>query len=296
MTKTRFLLTLAAVLMIPSFAQPIGGHSQGQSGEFIQETKDVLPGMAFIPSGGFWMGRNQLWLVDELGWNERDRLDDRPVHLVDIDAFYLDLYETTNEEYQRFVQATGHRKPLHWAAGKIPGGKERHPVYDISWDDADAYCKWIGKRLPTEAEWERAARGGLEKKLYPWGDQLSMSQKSSASTPAPQAQNVKAAHTGFPNGPTAVGSYPPSGFGLFDMTGNVWEWVSDWYERDYYSVSAGRNPQGPARGMYRIFRGGGWSDNDERNLMVHYRNYTDPSARVPTIGVRCAKSISANAH
>lgn len=288
MTKTRFLLAMISAFVLAFFAPASPASVRGQSGN--SSPHDDIPDMALIPSGEFWMGRNQLWLVDELGWNERDRLDDRPVHLVYIDPFYIDRYETTNEDYQRFVQATGHRLPLHWAAGKIPAGKQRHPVYNISWEDAETYCKWMDKRLPTEAEWERAARGGLEKKLYPWGDQLGAPQRGNA----PAAQTVRAAHTGFPNGPIVVGSYPPNNFRLYDMTGNVWEWVSDWYERDYYSVSPDRNPQGPAKGMYRVFRGGGWSDNDERNLMLHYRNYTDPSARVPTIGVRCAKSIFAN--
>lgn len=237
------------------------------------------------------MGRVHLTLVDELGWNERDRLDDRPAHIAYLDAFYIDTHETTNEEYARFIQATGRRGPFHWRGGKAPVGKERFPVYNVSWDDAEAYCKWSGKRLPTEAEWERAARGGMDKKIYPWGDRF-LAQRTAGSAGA-AAENVKVAHTGFPNGPTAVGSYPPNGFGLYDVVGNVWEWVSDRYERDYYSVSPERNPLGPEAGVYRVFRGGGWADTDERNLTVHYRNYTEASMRASTIGVRCAKSASA---
>lgn len=280
-------------LMLVSFTLTSHGRLRQQPAG--PNPKGDVPGMVLIPAGEFWMGRTQLWLVDELGWNERDRLDDRPVHLVDLDAFYFDRYETGNEDYQRFVEATGHRKPFHWAGGKIPAGKERHPVYNISWDDADAYCKWAGKRLPTEAEWERAARGDLDRKLYPWGDQLTVPARESAPSGAASPQNVKAAHTGFPKGPVAVGAYPPNNFGLYDMTGNVWEWVNDRYGRDYYSVSPDRNPPGSANGVYRVFRGGGWSDSDERNLMVHYRNYTDASTRSPTIGVRCAKSTSTDA-
>ncbi len=293
MVKSRLLFMLFCGLTLASSALTGPRPFQRQSGG--PGSKDDTLGMALIPAGEFWMGRNQLWLVDELGWNERDRLDDRPVHLVYVDAFYIDRYETSNEDYQRFVEASGHRTPFHWAGGKIPSGKDRHPAYNISWDDADAYCKWMGKRLPTEAEWERAARGGLDKKLYPWGDQLTLPPQGSATSATTPAQNVKAAHSGSPRGPAAIGSYPPNVFDLYDVTGNVWEWVSDWYDRDYYSGSPDRNPRGPSKGIYRVFRGGGWSDSDERNLMVHYRNYTDAATRSPTIGVRCARSMPANA-
>jgi formylglycine-generating enzyme required for sulfatase activity len=248
-------------------------------------------GMVRIPAGEFWMGRVHYFLIDEVGWLERDRRDDLPAHKVRIDAFYLDKYETTNEEFARFAQATGSPKPWYWAKGSVPKGEERFPVRDVTWAQADAYCKWAGKRLPTEAEWERAARGGIEKQKFSWGDGgLGLSGSDTDTQVSAEATNTKRAHVGFPFGPAAVGSYPPNGYGLYDITGNVWEWINDWYDRDYYTVTPDSNPQGPATGTYKVIRGGGWSDDDERNLMNHYRNFSDPSRGASTLGFRCAKN------
>lgn len=255
------------------------------------EPSEAPPGMVLIPAGEFWMGKVHYFLIDEVGWNERDRRDDIPAHVVYLDAYYMDRYEVTNEEYARFVEAAGRSKPWYWPAGKIPKGEERFPIHDVNWEEADAYCKSAGRRLPTEAEWERAARGGLEKKQFPWGDEgLGMAGYEVESAPTATG---KRAHVGYPWGPVAVGSYPPNGYGLYDMVGNVWEWVSDWWDRGYYAVSPERNPQGPATGAYKVIRGGGWSDDDDRNLMNHYRNYASPSMRAYSMGLRCAKSASA---
>jgi formylglycine-generating enzyme required for sulfatase activity len=246
--------------------------------------------MASIPAGDFWMGRVHYFLIDEVGWLERDRRDDLPAHKVYIDAFSMDKYEVTNEAFARFLDATGGRKLWYWPGGKIAKGEERFPVHDVTWYQADAYCKSVGKRLPTEAEWERAARGGLDRKKFSWGDGgLGLSGSDTDTQVSAEATNTKRAHVGFPFGPTTVGSYPPNGFGLYDMTGNVWEWINDWYDRDYYTVTPDRNPPGPATGMYKVIRGGGWSDDDDRNLMNHYRNFADPSKGASTIGFRCAK-------
>ncbi len=245
--------------------------------------------MAPIPAGEFWMGRVHLWDRDLLDVTEAARLDDRPAHLVYLDGFFMDKLEVTNAQYERFSESTGHRKPYHWKDGKIPSGKEQWPVYNVSWFDAEAYCRWQNKRLPTEAEWEKAARGGLDRKLYPWGDNLEATQGGS-NTP-----NAKMALFGGASGPVNVGSYPPNGLGLHDMLGNVHEWVSDWYARDYYSISPSRNPRGVETGLYRIFRGGSWADDDntsDRVLGVQYRNFTDPAIRTVTIGIRCARSMA----
>src|SRR6185503_10787200 len=106
----------------------------------------------------------------EVGWNERDRRDDTPAHKLKMGAYYMDKYEVTNEDYARFIEATGGAKPWYWQAGSIVKGEERFPVHDVTWYQADAYCKWVGQRLPTEAEWERAARGGLDRQKFSWGD------------------------------------------------------------------------------------------------------------------------------
>jgi formylglycine-generating enzyme required for sulfatase activity len=255
---------------------------------FLQSLPD---NMALIPAGDFWMGRTHFFLVDAIGWFERDRQDDIPSHRVFVDAFYLDKYEVTNEDYARFLEATKRAKPWHWVGGKIPKDQEKFPVYNIAWNDADRYCQWSGKRLPTEAEWEKAARGGLDRQKFPWGDVAMGMGGYEAADAGIAAKTGNQAHTNYPFGATAVGKYPPNGYGLFDMAGNVWEWCSDWYERNYYSISPRTNPTGPQTGKYRIIRGGAWSDDDDRNLMNSFRNYTDPDQRASSIGFRCAKSF-----
>jgi sulfatase modifying factor 1 len=237
--------------------------------------------MVQIPAGEFWMGRTFNWLLDELGMHLRPRLDDQPAHLVYIDSFWMDKYEVTSEKYARFAETTNRRKPFHWISGKIPSGMEKFPVYNVTWDDAFAYCRSVAKRLPTEAEWERAARGGVEKTMYPWGNELEQ-QDSAAS--------AKRARYAYPDGAVPVGSYPPNGFGLYDMIGNVWEWVNDWYDQYYYSITPDKNPPGPEGGLYRVIRGGGWSDYDERILALYYRNFTNSNLPSNTVGFRCAKS------
>ena len=126
--------------------------------------------MVRIPEGEFWMGRTRLWLMDEIGWQVRDRSDDRPVHRVTLPAFFIDTHEVTNAEYAAFVAAKGAEPPWHWGGRVPPAGKERLPVYNVSWYDAAKYCAAQGKRLPTEAEWEKAARGGTDDLDYSWGN------------------------------------------------------------------------------------------------------------------------------
>jgi len=234
------------------------------------------PEMVAIPAGEFWMGRADFqWLFDRNTEIERERLDDRPAHKLYLDSFAIDKYEVTNEEYARFLTAAGAKPPWYWPNGQFQKDQARFPVYNVNWEEANAYCRWAGKRLPTEAEWERTARGGLERKKYPWGDDDDLRNRGRLNSPG---------------GPVEAGSFPPNGYGLYDMTGNVWEWTNDWYDHDYYSISPDRNPKGPEAGMYKIIRGGGWTDGyDARNLMVSHRSYVDPTVRAFTIGIRCAK-------
>jgi iron(II)-dependent oxidoreductase len=242
--------------------------------------------MVQIPAGEFWMGRTHTGSLEQAIILERDRRDDQPAHRIHVDAFTLDTHEVTNADYLRFVEqfvsttsaqgnAVGGKsipRPWHWPNGRPAREEERWPVTNVTWAEADAYCRWAGKRLPTEAEWERAARGGLDRKRYPWGDEGGRGR----------------AHTGSPAGPTLVGSFTPNGFGLHDMAGNVWEWTSDWYERDYYAVSPDRNPTGPSTGRYKVIRGGGWSEGVQLNS---FRNYADPEMRTLIVGFRCARSV-----
>lgn len=243
------------------------------------------PEMARVPEGGFWMGRTKLWLIDEIGWQVRDRSDDRPVHRVELPAFFIDRHEVTNAAYAALVAARRAEPPWHWGGRVPPAGKERLPVYNVNWHEAVKYCEAQRKRLPTEAEWEKAARGGTEGLDYSWGDDY-------AGAPDEGGRPTRRAHSGSATGPIAVGSFAPNQYGLYDMSGNVWEWIADWYDLYYYSVSATENPQGPERGLYKVIRGGGWADSESRYGTVYFRNFTLPDTRQPTLGFRCARTDS----
>lgn len=202
--------------------------------------------------------------------------DHSPVHKVTMAAFYMDCYEVTNTRYARFCRETGHRWPFFWEMAGFRCGPDypHHPVVGVSWRDAVAYADWCGKRLPTEAEWEYAARGGLVGKLFPCGDTLE-----------PHQGNFSKSNQ---RGPVEVGCYPPNGFGLYDMQGNVVEWVADWYAPDYYSHSPAVNPQGPAAGRFRVIRGGGWHSGASCN-QVYFRNALPPNWLDFNLGFRCVK-------
>jgi formylglycine-generating enzyme required for sulfatase activity len=223
----------------------------------IHTGKDGAP-MVLIPEGEFQMG------------SDTGEPDELPVHEVYLDAFYVDVYEVTNALYKNFLDATGHEPPRYWADPRA--NTPDQPVVGVTWDDARAYCKWAGKRLPTEAEWEKASRGGLVGKKYPWGD----------------VDNVTAprAHQGV-SGAYAVGSFAPNGYGLYDMVRNAWEWCADWYGEDYYAESVGQNPSGPASGDARVLRGGSWFAGISDPLRVSYRYSFDPEHTSNLIGFRC---------
>jgi len=233
------------------------------------------PGMVFIPGGEFLRGRSHPLPDDDLKWYPTLMKDDRPVRRIRVDAFYLDEREVTNQQYLAFVKATRHRAPYNWPKGEVPAGKENVPAVDVSWEDASAYAKWSGKRLPTEAEWERACRGLADGQIYPWGDQ--------AVTKSDARFNVL-------DGPGEVGRFKPNYFGVYDILGNVWEWCADWYAKDYYKDAPDVNPQGPEKGMYRVLRGGSWAD-EEKYLTCAHRSWARPAERSPNIGFRCAKSF-----
>lgn len=230
------------------------------------------PGMVTIPAGTFQMGRTKLTADDKTTMRPQVLLDDRPTHAVTLAPFLLDAYEVTQAQYGEFVKATKRPAPYHWQGGAVPTGTGAVAAHNVSWEDARAYCEWRGKRLPTEAEWERAARGGLEGADYPWGDKY----------------DAKKARHNTETGPGEVGRYEPNGFGLYDMAGGMSEWTADWFEREYYKHSPAENPKGPATGAYRVIRGGAWSDQGRR-ITVFFRNWVRPTQRQPNIGFRCAK-------
>lgn len=233
------------------------------------------PGMTFIPGGDYLRGRSHSLPDDGLKWVPELLQDDRPVRRITISPFYMDTYEVTIGQYAQFVRATKHRPPYNWPKGEPPSGKQRLPVSAVSWHDAAAYCAWAGKRLPTEAEWERAARGHAEGKRYPWGDRPPTKQDACYDT-------LK--------GPCEVGQSPPNSFGLYDMAGNVWEWCADWYSRTWYAESPDRDPRGPAEGIYKVLRGGSWADVP-KYLTCSYRSWARPTEQSPNIGFRCAKDF-----
>lgn len=244
-----------------------------KAGLFVCFCANASSTMAPVAAGSFTMGRSRETPDDKTGMRPMILRDDRPAHYVYLDAFDIDAHEVTQADYADFVKAASHRAPYHWLQGKVPSGKEQLPVYNVDWADADAYCHWAGKRLPTEAEWEKAARGGLEGQDFPWGEKI---------TPDEARFNVT-------DGPGPVGKFKPNAYGLFDMAGGVSEWVSDWFHRTYYENSPGKNPPGPETGKYKVVRGGAWSDGPRR-VTVFFRNWVRPNQTTPNIGFRCAKS------
>ncbi len=230
--------------------------------------------MVLIPAGEFQMGSSG-------GMKE-----ERPVHTVYLDAFYIDKYEVTNAQYRKFMHATGHKAPLGMSWNNPKLNAPDHPVVGVSWHDAVAYAKWAGKRLPTEAEWEKAARGGLVGKKYSWGDDDPDETRCNYGTFAGMEIPWNADTYTAP-----VGSYPPNKYGLYDMAGNVWEWCTDWYDPDYYRSSPGRNPTGPESGDVRVARGGSW-DHPSDFLRAAYRNWAGPTVTLCLFGFRCALSVS----
>jgi len=174
--------------------------------------------------------------------------DERPVHRVSVGAFFLGMFQVTNREYAFFLQATGHSAPPSW--GSVPFADPAQPVVAVSWIDAVAYCGWLSGvtgrrfRLPSEAEWECAARGGAEQRLYPWGNE--------------PPQSLPRYHERWLDGPEPAGRGTPNAFGLHGMCENVHEWCADWYDAGYYGVASGGDPRGPASGTRRVSRGGSW--------------------------------------
>jgi sulfatase modifying factor 1 len=257
--------------------------------------------MALIPAGKFLMGADDDDIKEMAPWHE-----------VYVDAIYMDVYEITNKQFAKFLNdvrpAEGpNGKRWNWLVIRndlelqerytwwpteivyennkyvaLEGSKDQ-PVITVNWYAADAYCKWAGKRLPTEAEWEKAARGGLKKKRFPWGDEIPT---GGVIFDKVWRDNMVPAPTG------KVGNYYPNGYGLYDMVGNVWEWVYDWFDPGYYSQSPDSNPRGPASGELKVLRGGSWH-NMAMGLRVGIRNTEYPMNTGDGVGFRCVKDASA---
>jgi iron(II)-dependent oxidoreductase len=227
---------------------------------------DIPKNMVLIPKGEFNMGKNT---PNPSDW--------QPEHRITIDSFYLDQTEVTNQQYAEFCKATKHALPEFWGNKEFKCSPEfpNYPVVGVSWFDASAYAQWANKRLPTEAEWEYASRGGLIDQNFPTGNQTD-------STKVNFAKKYK--------GTLKTGSFAPNAFGLYDMAGNVWEWTSDNYAGDYYRVSPPNNPKGPEGGRFKVIRGGSWHSG-AMCVQNYFRNGLSPSWVDFAVGFRCAKNI-----
>ena len=253
----------------------------------------TTPDLARIPAGEFLMGAGD------------GEDDERPVHRVSLSEFFIGRFPVTVDEYARFVRATGYpapavrtlplittgenekmfremAAPYVWSGAQPPSGQATHPVVLVRHDDAVAYCAWLSDaierrvRLPTEAEWERAARGGADGQRYPWGDDIDPSRCNYLSDASVKRQR----------GTRPTGTYAPNAYGLCDVIGNVWEWVSDWYSAEYYGIGSTRDPRGPSNGTLRIVRGGSWVNDDVSMLRSAYRHKVPPDTYAYSVGFR----------
>lgn len=228
----------------------------------------IEPEMIIIPAGRFAMG------CDSGAQNEA------PVHSVFLDTFAIARYAVSNSAYRTFVEDTGYQNPPGWSDPRF--NHPDQPVTSVSWFDSSAFCEWLSRmsgkryRLPTEAEWERAARGGLEGKLYTWGDEPPGDQPGYGEL--------------WLNGPEQIGRRPGNGFGLCDISENVHEWCSDWYDERYYAESPSRNPQGPSSGTRRSSRGGSWR-HQIKITRVAARSSIPPEFKYSDYGFRPAMSV-----
>lgn len=244
----------------------------------VTNVKPLLTDMVVIPGGNFYRG------------SQDGNRDEMPRHQITLVSFAIDIHPVINEQFMRFLEVMGGEKDNHHndiirlrdsrikrSGGKlsIESGYTKHPVVGVTWYGAVAYAKWIGKRLPTEAEWEIAARGMRENSLYPTGEDIEKTQANF-----------------FSSDTTAVMSYAPNGFGLYDMAGNVYEWCHDWYGYHYYeqSLQEPDNPQGPLQGVYRVLRGGCWKSLKE-DLRSSRRHRNNPGTVNGTYGFRCAAGV-----
>ena len=223
--------------------------------------------MALVPAGKFMMGSSM------------GDADEQPEHQVYVETFFMDTYQVTVGQYARFLDATSQEAPPDWTIMNRSQHQKR-PIVNVDWADADAYCTWAGKRLPTEAEREKAARG-TDGRTYPWGNEH----------PTKFFANVSQENWNNHGALTPVGSFEggKSPYGIYDMAGNVWEWVSDWYDPNYYKTSSSQNPTGPPRGESKVIRGGSWGSGPEA-LRSADREIHSPSFRGLGTGFRCAKT------
>ncbi|MFN3648426.1 MAG: formylglycine-generating enzyme family protein [Armatimonadota bacterium] len=298
--RIRILTSLALV----SLSLALAGCEQGRTA--AGPPPPAPEGMVYVPGGTFAMG------------SDHGMEDEAPVHEVTIRPFFIDRHEVTNQQFAAFVKATGYRtvsERMGWSAvfdqkagmwRKVDGadwrhpegpgssleGKDDYPVVQVAWDDAAAYAKWAGKRLLTEAEFELAARGGLQGKEYAWGDELRPDGKFFTNSWQGEFPKENTGEDGY-QGLAPVMKFPANGYGLYDLTGNAWEWVADWYSPTYYRASARENPTGPPSGEQRVIRGGSFlcAENYCTKYRVAGRNQGAVEDAWNHTSFRCAQDV-----
>jgi len=260
--KSILLSSLISALTLFVFA------AHGTNKESVSSAGNIESDLVLIPGGEFTMGVKP---------SPRNNYVDNAAHQVGVDSFYIEKYEVTNAQYLEFCQSTGNPLPEFWGMDEFCSGPgyPDHPVVGVTWAGAMEYAKWKGMRLPTEAEWEYAARGGQTKKRYPNGNDVDSTQCN---------------YNGTYGHPIRVGSLPANGYGLYDMAGNVVEWVSDNYAKDYYLESPADNPTGPEYGKRKVIRGGGWRSGKMCATVV-FRQSLRPNWVDINVGFRCARDL-----
>jgi len=303
----------------PCCAPSASGHDRSAHRLPTSRVTASTEGMLSLESGAFLMGSVDEWAYPGDG--------EGPVRRVKLGGYWIDAHAVSNADFERFVANTGYiteAEEYGWSfvfGGLLPDdfpptrgvahapwwrqveradwrhpegpqsdldGRDNHPVVHVSHDDAQAFCAWAGKRLPTEAEWEFAARGGLEGRVFPWGDELEPSGRHRMNVWQGTFPRLNTRADGY-LGTCPVDSYEPNDFGLYNMTGNVWEWCADWYSRDFHTRDKRTNPRGPSAGTRKAARGGSYLCHASycRRYRVAARNSLEPESTTGNVGFRC---------
>ena len=282
-----------------------------EAGEVWVNPRDGME-MVYIAAGEFTLGTSneeiEAWLADHLRDNRMRFLREQPQCRVSLEGYWIGRTEVTNAHYLGFMQATGHEAPGRWEEGRIPEGLEQFPVVFIDAGDAVAYCEWAGGRLPSELEWEKAARG-TDGRIFPWGDEWDNSkcrnfESISGASYETTEESLEAfdawtdSHNLRREGPVAVGSYPQgvSPYGCLDMAGNVWEWCADRYEENVYRRYATGDLTLPERAIFRVVRGGAWYMDSPMQFRCALRfSYRPDFRQLGGYGFRCAREAAPQA-